>query len=279
MTRLAYYSDLHLEGSNAILSPGAAGVVAVVGDVMAPPVGQRLDNPEDEHEAVWWLRQHIPEDRVVLYVPGNHDYEGTRVSHALAAMRRAAQGSHVHVLWNEAVTIDGVRYIGSPLWSDPTQGREDPAAVLEAVALGTDLRRARQDDGRPLDGAWLLEQHGQARAFIARELAQHRDMTTVVLTHWAPSVRSQDAQFSALDNGGYWACDCEDLVAQAHVWIHGHIHESVDYRVGNDPARGRVLSNPRGFSRLFNVAQNNAFDPTGRELVLPGSVAVRKARP
>lgn len=279
MTTLAYYSDLHLEGSNTILDPGPARVVAVVGDVMAPLIGQRLDNPEDEHEAVWWLRQHMPADRPVLYVPGNHDYEGTRVSHALAAMRRAAQGSQVHVLWNEGVTIDGVRYIGSPFWSDPTQGRKDPQAVLEAVALGTDLRRSRQDDGRPLDGAWLLEQHRQARAFIAQELEQHRDTTTVVLTHWAPSAKSQDERFRAENTGGYWACDCEDLVAQAHVWIHGHIHASVDYRVGSDPERGRVLSNPRGFSHLFNVPQNNTFDPTGRILHLDGPTPGRKARP
>jgi len=274
MTRLAYYSDLHLEKSGIDLVLGDSRVVAVVGDVMAPLIGQRLNNPEDEHEAVWWLRRNVPEDRPVLFVPGNHDYEGTRVLDALAALRRTAEGSHVHILWNQALTINGVRYIGSPLWADPTQGRHNPQDVREAVELQTDLRRARKEDGTPLDVDWLIAEHRKARAFIDKELTNHQHMPTVVLTHWAPSLRSQGLQYQQSQVSGYWSTDCEDLVARAHLWIHGHIHDTVDYHVGEDPERGWVTSNPRGSSTFFNLAQNLAFDPGGRQRDIVGRARI-----
>ena len=256
MTRLAYFSDLHLEASGLDLDVGDSTVVAALGDIEAPI--RALTGADDHHEAVWWLRQRVS-DRPVLFVPGNHDYERNRPWEALAAMRRAAEGSNVIVLWNEAVTLDGVRYIGSPLWSDPTQGDENPEEVLELVRLNTDLKRSFGADGRPLDGHWLVEQHRQARAFIADELAADHGLPKVVLTHWAPSVRSQHPDFAGTRLAKYWACDCEDLVAQAHLWLHGHIHDSVNYRVGDDPTKGLVLSNPRGRSDTFGLSSNPRF--------------------
>lgn len=246
---------------------------------MAPAIGQKLDGPQDEHEAVWWLRTKLPSDRPVLFVPGNHDYEGTRFPHALAAMRRAAEGSNVVVLCNEALTIDGVRYIGSPLWADPAQGRADPQDIYEAVELAADQRRARDEFGRPLTGEWLAHQHKISRKFIASELAAHRDVPTVVLTHWDPSFRSQDVRFSGQDISGYWASDCEDLVCRANVWIHGYIHDKIDYRVGSDPTRGLVRANPRGFSKVFGIATNPGFDPGGVGLDLSALLSPRPVRP
>ena len=39
---------------------------------------------------------------------------------------------------------------------------------------------------------------------------------------------------------------------QPALWVHGHTHDSCDYRVGNT----RVICNPRGYEN-----ENGAFDP------------------
>lgn len=54
----------------------------------------------------------------------------------------------------------------------------------------------------------------------------------------------------------FFVCDVEPLVAAAQpkLWIHGHTHESVDYRVG----RTRVVCNPHGYA---GHAVNARFDP------------------
>lgn len=52
-----------------------------------------------------------------------------------------------------------------------------------------------------------------------------------------------------------YASDLEALTGRSRLWIHGHVHESLDYGV-----RGtRVLSNPRGYKLLGQGMENQAF--------------------
>lgn len=256
------------------LALGRASVAAVVGDVYAPSGLIR----GKYHPAVEWLKERVS-DIPLLYVPGNHDYEGMRVSKALAAMRASARNSNVQVLWNETFDWEGVRYIGTPLWSDPRWPGMDPAATLSAVSRDSDLSLAYDDRGRPLDAHWLVAQHEEARAFVARELDRDKGMPKVVLTHWAPSQESQKEIWRKSPIAGYWSCDCSDLVKRANLWLHGHIHDSVDYRLGGDPDRGLVLSNPRGVSRAFNLSPNPLFKNPALVDLHPGQpqVVVRAA--
>jgi hypothetical protein len=217
--------------------------------------------PSDD--GVEWLAEQV-QDRPVLFVPGNHDYENATVSHAVEAMRRAAHGTSVRVLWNETFDHDGVRFIGTPLWCDPVRPGQDPQRIMNAISERVGLQYSLDDQGIPITSHWLVEQHRLAKAFIAEELAKDLHLPKVVLTHWAPSLRSQkkDFYFAGTDIEGYWASDCEELVMQAQLWAHGHFHDSVDYRLGNDKHKGRVVSNPRGRTKIFNMAENKAFKRT-----------------
>jgi len=44
------------------------------------------------------------------------------------------------------------------------------------------------------------------------------------------------------------------LEYQMRIWIHGHTHESFDYRIG----KARVVCNPRGY---VSVEENKGFRP------------------
>lgn len=254
--KIAFASDLHTEASGIDLDPGNGDVFAAIGDIQAP---RRRLRSTDEHEGVWWLRERV-QDRPVLFVPGNHDYEGSKPFEALEAMRRSAEGSNVHVLWNDRVDIGGVRFLGTPLWSNPLLGKEGMAEeITRVIENNTDLNRVYGDDGKPLPLSWVIEQHRIARQFLQEELTRDLHIPKVVLTHWAPSVRSQKPEFADQMHSGYWASDSEDLVALSNLWLHGHIHDSVNYRIGNDPLRGLVMSNPRGWSKTFGLATNTDF--------------------
>ena len=62
-----------------------------------------------------------------------------------------------------------------------------------------------------------------------------------------------------------FASDLGTLLGQADLWVHGHVHDSFDYRAHGS----RVVANPRGYPlnhRDSNMAsrlrfENDGFDP------------------
>lgn len=44
---------------------------------------------------------------------------------------------------------------------------------------------------------------------------------------------------------------------QPALWLHGHVHDSFDYYIGNT----RIVANPRGYAPK-GVVENKAFDAT-----------------
>jgi Icc-related predicted phosphoesterase len=66
----------------------------------------------------------------------------------------------------------------------------------------------------------------------------------VVVTHHAPSQRSLNPLYSDPMAAAY-ATHLDALVEESGVplWIHGHTHHCVDYRLG----RTRVVANQRGY--------------------------------
>jgi len=108
--KLALYSDLHLETGPFEPEPDvikAADVIIAAGDIGVGTQG------------VEFLKG-LP--KPVIYVLGNHEYWTAKgdidMAEVLADIRAAAIGTNVHVLENDAVVIDGVRFAGCTLWTD-----------------------------------------------------------------------------------------------------------------------------------------------------------------
>ena len=252
----ALVSDLHLEASNAELRLGPARLLAAVGDIYAPSARMKKG---DIHPAVDWLARRVPEDIPVLFVPGNHDYEGNKVFDALEIMRESARGTNVHVLWNDTFDFEGVRFLGTPLFTDFSFDGGIAEKDLGKPVPGTDMHHGFDQDGNPLTARWMIEQHRLARAFLERELDRDTHIPKVVLTHWCPTPKALVKQFKDERNNGYWISPCEDLAAKAALWCHGHVHKTTNTRVGWKRNRGKIVSNPRGWTRIFNLATNDKF--------------------
>jgi Icc-related predicted phosphoesterase len=79
----------------------------------------------------------------------------------------------------------------------------------------------------------------------------------VVVTHMAPSFLSVNEKYKndVYINGSY-ASDLSEVIldTKPELWFHGHMHNSVDYTIGNT----RILCNPRGYA---DVELNPEFTP------------------
>ena len=107
----------------------------------------------------------------------------------------------------------------------------------------------------PLDSAALFQRNV---AWLESCLKTPWRGTTVVVTHHAPSARSVESRFEGSPLNACFASHLDHLVRSdlAAVWIHGHMHHSIDYRVNGT----RVVCNPRGYAR-DGRNENPHFDP------------------
>jgi predicted phosphodiesterase len=243
--RIQLASDLHLEllrrwPRECLVTPApGADVLVLAGDI-------HRGTEAIERFAGW----PVP----VLYLAGNHEFYRHDWDTLRAESRKAAQGTAVRFLDNDVVTLGGVRFLGCTLWTDYAQ---PGIGVPEAMAIA---ERFLLDHQRILTASGLfraqqaLGDHQRSRDWLARELSVDRAMPTVVLTHHAPHAGSIHPRFAGSPINGGFISDLTELVEQADLWLHGHVHDSFDYRVG----RCRVVSNPRGYARNRNDAASIA---------------------
>lgn len=240
-------SDLHLGVSEMERPLTDADLVVLAGDI--GPLRQA---------AAWAMRF----DKPVLYVLGNHEFYGGRIDRTADELKALCVGTQVHVLDDAEIVIDGVRFLGSTLWTDFMllgDGEPKRAAVDAGQRFMRDFSRIRSGDSdvlfAPADAAARFARHA---AWLNARLDTPHAGPTVVVTHHAPSPRSIHPRFAGSALNACFVSDAEHLVGaeRAPWWIHGHTHDSFDYRLNGT----RVVCNPRGYAKN-GVNENPRFDP------------------
>lgn len=241
--RLHVLADLHLEFGRVDIPETDADVTVCAGDVHAGTRGLE------------WIKSHFPA-KPVIYVIGNHEFYHQELPALSEQLKREAEGTQVHVLENQAVELGGYRFLGCTLWTDFDLRGDSQIAMLVAqdrmndyriVRFSTANRTLRPDDTRKL--------HLKSVAWLKRELPRYDPARTIVVTHHAPSARSELRAYANGPLTPAFASNLDALVEGSGVplWIHGHTHHNVDYRLGTT----RVLTNQRGYPQEACVR----FDP------------------
>jgi predicted phosphohydrolase len=228
-------SDLHLERQSFTPFPVDVDVIVLAGDIAVGTDG------------VDWVREWAG-DRPVLYIAGNHEFYGHAVGQLIEDLRRSVAGSSVHVLENDELVIDGVRFLGCTLWSDfEFDGAERRAeSMLLCERVVNDYGQIEFGTGeRPLTTEDTRQLHLLSRRWLARRLADPHQGPTVVVTHHAPLIRNKPPSPVLRALAGAFASDVTDLMHGDRVglWIFGHTHRVADLEMHGT----RVVSNPRGY--------------------------------
>ena len=247
------FSDLHVDVhpiKPITIVPGVDAVV-VAGDIC-----------EGALKAFEHVRRIVPIEIPVVMVLGNHEYYRRFIPNELGLARAHAPALNIHLLENETVTIggnQGVQFIGATLWTNyEALGDVRKAAVMSTCAAGMNDHRLigwqkhPWQRFRPREAAIM---HHQSATYIEQALMNSSSDRCVVITHHAVHWNSIDPKYTTDPLTGAFVSDMSKLIEayQPALWIHGHVHNSSDYRVGNT----RIVCNPHGYG-----TENPAFDGT-----------------
>ena len=215
-------------------SRGPADVVVLAGDILT------------EHYGLQWARMRFP-GMPIVYVMGNHEYYDAHYERVLDRAREEAAMQQIHLLERDQAIIDGVRFLGTTLWTDfevEVPERTANFSMWYADRSMSDFGLIRYR-GRMLHAEDTRELHHESRAWLTDRLAEPFDGKTVVVTHHLPLRASIDAQFHRHPLNPAFASHMPELVRPpVDMWIHGHTHCSCDYATEDGT---RVLCNPRGY--------------------------------
>ena len=251
-------SDLHLDISGYLDLPGG-DVLILAGDICEVKELRKefhqtkvLDREPGAFPCYDFFNFVVPKYKKVFMVLGNHEHYRGRFDKTYDELKSMVP-DNVTLLEKECFEYEGVLFLGATLWTDLNKG--DPITVYTIKSFMNDYRVIQ--NFYPAKGLYhkltpdhTVEEHRKTKEYFKFVLEENRatkNLPVVVITHMAPSFQSVNRKFKheGVTNGGY-ASEMSEFILdnpEIKVWVHGHMHDPVDYKIGDT----RILANPRGY--------------------------------
>lgn len=241
--RIQVLSDLHREVEAFDYVASDADVVVFAGDI------------DNKLRGLRWI-QSLNIGRPVIYVPGNHEYYGDTYQKLNRKLIAETEGTNIHVLVERAVKILDVTFHGATLWTDFSMFGDPVRDGQKCQVRMNDYRYIRREPTyskmRSID---IFNIHKEALAWLDTSLLSSNTDRNFVITHHAPSITSIPIEDRYDFMSAAYASDLNEFIKrhEPQLWIHGHLHRSLDYSIGST----RIVCNAKGHHRRFNPM----FDP------------------
>ena len=226
-------SDIH-NNFEAFQPPGNdAEVVILAGDI------------DVKGRSVVWMERFF-HGKVVLFVLGNHEFYSKAIPREIEKAKEKARGTSIHVLENDSFRLDDVEFFGCTFWTDFMLPGQKEVAAFEAEQKMNDYRYIKMSPAfRRLRTADTAAFHSRSRSWLLKAVKESDCRKKVIITHHAPSALSLPRESASNVLSNAYASNEDTLVKEleADLWVHGHIHQGCDYRIG----KTRIVSNPKGY--------------------------------
>lgn len=251
MKKINLISDLHLDASNCSIDTTGADYLVIAGDLAT-----------DKTLIYYFFERVAPKDIPIIYVLGNHEFEHNDVDSYVEELKELlSEFKNVYILNNESIILDGIKFIGSTLWSnfelDGINEKESAMNWAEnnVVDFKHILKKNEDNKYRKLTAKDMLALNQEACKFLDFELRKNEfEGPKVVITHFAPHKNSVHEDFRNTISS-YWVNNLENLLGYSDYWFHGHTHNSFEYDIEGT----LVACNPRGYSLLYDLASNENY--------------------
>lgn len=236
--KILVLSDLHLEFEDFEIAYSSVDLVILAGDIHVKEHGYK------------WALENI-KDIPCLYILGNHEFYGKAYPKLIEYLKEKTKNSNIHILDKDVFTINGINFLGCTLWTDFELFGDPRITGYECQQVMTDFKKIRLSPKfsklRSVDVASI---HHQSLSWLTSELEKKEGQTNIVITHHAPSIQSVPEQYKEDVVSAAYASNLEDVITKFNplYWIHGHMHNSSEYMVGDT----RVICNPKGYPGEIN---------------------------
>ncbi len=241
--RIQYISDLHIECQQFFVEK-KGDVLILAGDIFS---GKSVVRFRDFMKRTLDLGFDA-----VLYVLGNHEGYGWSIGEAKDLLREYdSNDSTFWFLDRSGVVLNGQRFTGASLWSNPTQN-----AKIQARLYINDYRAIRN---------WNIDRHVDEHyrdlEYLEGEIAEG----DVVITHFPPRYTGIDqARFGGDTLNSWFTNNLDGLICEKKpaLWVSGHTHHCWKSKIGSTMDVG----NCRGYTYIHRgtgqaYSEVKAFDP------------------
>lgn len=195
----------------------------------------------------------------VVAICGNHEYYTRSIFQVHNDIKKIKNEllqegiDNFHFLNDSSVKIGNVYVLGGTMWTD--FNKNNPHDKIQALMSMQDYKYIRHGPEyipyeRKLNTNDVEFLHHKTKKFIASEITNIRssdkEAKIVVVTHHSPSTGSITENYKDSSLNYAFCSDMNDFIElhNPNVWVHGHIHEKLDYQVGEC----KILCNPLGYS-------------------------------
>lgn len=234
-------SDLHLEFAKTQQHFMKSPIVQTLPDpseydivVLAGDIGSGFNGLNT-------IRLLIPEDKLIIFVPGNHEHYGKDYTVMNVAFQNYKIKNTI-IMSPGAKSIDGITFIGATLWSSATlNGYPNTRDQIQRAIA--DFRVVKYGPIEMFSVGRMQLINDREKLFIEEQL-QAAKGKKVVITHFLPTTDCIHPKYAGDALNPYFVNELDYLVEEADLWLFGHTHERMDL---THKSGTRMVCNPHGY--------------------------------
>lgn len=244
------FSDLHVDHGkfkfNKVKNVKLDQILVLAGDL-----GNRFAGRNTIEEACTLFKE-------VFFIPGNHEYVGAEYQYVNQYWKELeSKIDNLHVLINDTVIIDDVRFIGATMWTD--MNKNDWFTIQNAKRVMPEFKFTKYNrTGPPIhrrcDLAAIpkftvddsMKLFAETMAYFEEKLREEFDGKTIIVTHHMPSHNLIHPIYQNSNVNGAFAGNADHLMSfyKIDYWFYGHTHHQSNRLIYNTQA----VCNPKGYA-------------------------------